>query len=403
MVEALSARPRARAGERGVQPAQRRLRGRRGPDRHHPLESLVHLPVLANKEIEAAQRVLVDLYAPAYMTDGARLYALITCTIVNLTLLHGTSEPSAHAYAWFGWIIAAAFGKIEEGYRFGKLASVLAESRGYVAQLGRIQYAMGLISSWLLPITASIEHYRKAFHTGVKTGDLFWAGYSAAQLVVRRLVRGDPLDEVWRETEEFLAFNRRTHYGLAVDLVLSQQRYIASIQGTKGASSFLATFDEPAFEARLGPDRMSTMVCWYWILKLAASFTNGDYQAALAAMRSAEAVLWSSWGQIQLLDYHYFAALTLTAVGPPASREREHWRKQLGVHLDQLQQWAEQLPQTYLDKAALVSAEIARVEGRDLEAMRLYETAIRAAQESGSARHEAIANELAGNFYLRRA
>src|SRR2546430_1716990 len=120
-------------------------------------------------------------------------------------------------------------------------------------------------------------------------------------------------------------------------------------------------------------------------------------------MRNAETVLWGSWGQIQLLDYHYFAALTLTAVGPPASREREHWRKQLGVHLDQLQQWADQLPQTYLDKAALVSAEIARVEGRDLEAMHLYETAIRAAQESGSARHEAIANELAAGFYLQHA
>ena len=50
-----------------------------------------------------------------------------------------------------------------------------------------------------------------------------------------------------------------------------------------------------------------------------------------------------------------------------------------------------------------MSAEIARVEGRDLEAMRLYETAIRAAQESGSARHEAIANELAAGFYLQHA
>src|SRR6266481_8354827 len=188
MVEALSARPRARAGERGVQPAQRRLRGRRGPDRHHPLESLVHLPVLANKEIEAVQRVLVDLYAPAYMTDGARLYALITCTIVNLTLLHGTSDSSAHAYAWLGWIMGAAFQKYEEGHRFGKLASALAESRDIYAQLGRIQYAMGLISSWQEPISASIEHYRRAFHTGVKTGDLFWAGYNAAQLVARRLI-----------------------------------------------------------------------------------------------------------------------------------------------------------------------------------------------------------------------
>jgi hypothetical protein len=28
-------------------------------------------------------------------------------------------------------------------------------------------------------------------------------------------------------------------------------------------------FDEAAFEARLNEDRMSSLVCWYWILKLA--------------------------------------------------------------------------------------------------------------------------------------
>jgi len=364
------------------------------------IESLLDLPALTNQEIEVAQQVLVDLYAPAYMTDGAKLYALITCTIVNLTLQHGTSEPSAHAYAWFGWFIGAAFGKTAEGSRFGRLAGALAESRGYLAQLGRIHYAIGLIASWSEPITVSIEHYRRAFHIGVKTGDLFWAGYSAAQLVARRLIRGDLLDDVWRETEEFLAFNRRTQYGMAVDLALSQERYIASLQG---ASLFLASFDDAAFEARLGPDRISTMVCWYWILKLAACFTNGDYQAALAASRSAEAVLWGSWGQIQLLDYHYFTALTLTAVGPPAPDDREQWQKQLGTHLNELQRWAAQCPQTFLDKALLVSAEIARVEGRDLDAMRLYEEAIRAARESGSARHQAIANELAASFYLQHA
>jgi PAS domain S-box-containing protein len=367
------------------------------------IESLLDLPASTNPEIEAAQRVMVDLYPPAYMTDGGKLYALMTCMSVKLTLLHGTSEPSAHAYAWFGCILGAAFGKYEEGYRFGKLACALAESRGFAAQLGRIQYAMGLISSWLEPIGVSIEHYRRAFHTGVETGDLFWAGYTAAQLIALSLIRGDPLDEVWQETEDFLAFNRRTRYGLAADLMLSHQRYVASVQGTRGTPSFLARFDEPAFEARLGPDRMSTMVCWYWILKLAACFTDGDYPTALTASRNAEAVLWGSWGQIQLLDYHFFAALTLTATGPPAAAARDDWRTRLGAHLEQLQQWAAQCPQTFLDKALLVSAEIARVEGRDLEAMRLYEDAIQAARQSGSARHEAIANELAASFYLQHA
>ncbi len=368
------------------------------------IESLVDLPAMTDAEIESVLRVLVDLYAPAYLTDGANLYILITCIIVNLTLAHGTSESSAHGYAWFGWILGPAFHRYEEGYRFGKLACDLAEGRGFVARQGRLYYAMGLISSWRQPIETAIEYYRKAIRRGVETGDLFWAGYSDAQLIARLLLRGNALDEVWEESERFLAFNQRTRYGDAVDVILSQQRYIAAMRGLTGSpSSFTdAHFEETAFEAQLTGERMSTMVCWYWILKLAACFIGGDHPGALAASRKAEAVLWASWGQIHLLDYHYFTALTLTAVASTAPAEqREGLRERLAAHREQLQEWAGQCPHTFLDKLALVSAEIARVEGRDLEAMRLYEDAIRAAHENGSGRHEGIANELAANFYLQ--
>src|SRR6201997_5119962 len=53
-------------------------------------------------------------------------------------------------------------------------------------------------------------------------------------------------------------------------------------------------------------------------------------------------------------------------------------------------------------RAALVGAEIARVEGRELDAERLYEEAIRSAQANGFIHHEALANELAARFYAAR-
>jgi len=71
-------------------------------------------------------------------------------------------------------------------------------------------------------------------------------------------------------------------------------------------------------------------------------------------------------------------------------------------HRDQLREWAENYPPTFGDKHALVSAEFARIEGRDFEAMRLYEEAIRSAQANGFAHHEALAHELAGRFYAAR-
>src|SRR5260370_35770441 len=78
------------------------------------------------------------------------------------------------------------------------------------------------------------------------------------------------------------------------------------------------------------------------------------------------------------------------------------WRELLTAHREQLREWAENCPPTCADKHALVSAELARVDGRDLDAMRLYEEAIRAARENGFVQNEGVANELAAQFYLER-
>ncbi len=59
-------------------------------------------------------------------------------------------------------------------------------------------------------------------------------------------------------------------------------------------------------------------------------------------------------------------------------------------------------PDNFLHKHALVRAEIARRLGHEPEASRLYEQAIAAAREGGFVQHEAIACELAAEFYRAR-
>ena len=82
--------------------------------------------------------------------------------------------------------------------------------------------------------------------------------------------------------------------------------------------------------------------------------------------------------------------------------EQTGWRDLLTAHREQLREWAETYPPTFADKYALVSAEIARLEGRDVEAMRLYEQAIVSARESGFVQFEGLAHELAAGFYAAR-
>src|SRR5260221_434549 len=152
----------------------------------------------------------------------------------------------------------------------------------------------------------------------------------------------------------------------------------------------------------LSEDSAPVVVCFGLILKLRTRFMSGQYQDAVTIAREIGPLLWSAQCHIQAADYYYYAALAIAAmIGPSAAGARRS-TKTLKQHLAKLSEWAETHPPTFFDKYALVSAEVARIEGRDSEAMRLYEDAILSARKHGFIQNEAISNEVAARFYLDR-
>jgi PAS domain S-box-containing protein len=368
------------------------------------VDSLIDLPLMSDPEMQAAMRVLAALIGPALFTDINLVY-LHLCHMVNVSLKYGTTDASTHGYVWFGLILGPFAHRYVDGYRFGRVACDLVEKHGFLAYKAKTCFCMELVCCWTQPVQTAIDFIRAAFSTAVETGDLTFACYSCNHLITDLLLQGVHLDEVWRESEKCLDFDRKVKFRDAADIVVSQQRFIQSMRGnTLTFSSFSdAEFDEATFESELTEDRMATMVCWYWILKLEARFMSGDYMAAMAAAEKAKAMIAASYAHIQLLDYHYYSALIMTALYPTAPPERQSiLREDLKTHLEQLREWAGSGPQTFSDKYSLVLAEAARIDGRDLDAMRLYEEAIQAARENGFIQNEAIANELAARFYSAR-
>src|SRR6266436_2946295 len=164
-----------------------------------------------------------------------------------------------------------------------------------------------------------------------------------------------------------------------------------------------AQFDKATFEAQMTGDRRPLVICWYWILKLKARFLSGDYADALAAADKMKPLVSAAGAQIQLLDYFYYTALTVAALYDNATADQQNsWRELLTAHREQLREWADNYPPTFGDKHALVSGEIARLEGQDADAMRLYEQAIQSAREHGFVQNEGLAHELAARFYAAR-
>jgi PAS domain S-box-containing protein len=143
--------------------------------------------------------------------------------------------------------------------------------------------------------------------------------------------------------------------------------------------------------------------CWYWVRKLQARFFAEDYPSAIQASLHAERLLWTSLPFFETAEYHFYSALARAGAfdGATESSRLEH-REALTGHHRQLEVWAENCPENFENRAVLVSAEIARLEGREVDAMRLYERAIRSARSNGFIHNEALAYETAARFYAGR-
>src|SRR5260370_2776681 len=222
--------------------------------------------------------------------------------MVNVSMQHGTSGASTHGLASFGMILGPVFRRYSEGYHFTRLACDLVEKHGFIAYRAKVQYTMGIVALWTQPIRTAIHFTRTASRTATETGDMTYACYSLSQAVASLLLRNDPLDAVWRESEMALEFARKARFHDMADIIRSQQRFIAAMLGrTATFSPFSdAQFDEAAFEAQLTGDRMPLVICWYWIVKLKTRFLSGDHAESLAAADQAKALLWSSPAHIQL-------------------------------------------------------------------------------------------------------
>jgi hypothetical protein len=247
---------------------------------------------------------------------------------------------------------------------------------------------------------------RRAFDAAKRLGDLTYSAYSCNNLYTNLLATGDPLAEVQREAETGLEFATNIPFGIVIDVITAQLALVRTLRGftTKFGSFSDGHFDELQFERHLSTDPILALPeCWYWVRKLQALFFAGDYSSAIQASLNAERLLWTSPSFFEVAEYHFYGALARAGAFDSATGDsRQEHIKALANHHRQLAIWAENCPENFENRAALVGAEIARIEERDLESMRLYDQAIRSSRANGFVHNEAIAYERASAFYRDR-
>ena len=371
-----------------------------------PIEGLLDLPRMVDPVACATMDVVASLVTPALWTDE-NLRCLVIGRMGNLSLEHGNSDASGYAYTAVGNVLGLYFGDYKAGFRFGQLGLDFVEQPGMDRLKARVYLAFGNLAK------PSVRHARTgrplaryAFETAQQVGDLTYAGISCNNVLTQLLASGAPLAEVHQEAKAGLDFARRAHFGVVVSLMTAQLGLIRTLRGLTPVFGCFNDdgFEEEQFEQQLAAEpSLGIAAFMYWIRKLQARILANDRIAAVAAATKAERLLWMSPVIFERADYHLYAALALIALCEAASdAESAQYQEGLAAHHRQLQAWAEHCPENFVSRAALIGAEIARLNGRELEAERLYEQAICSARDNGLVHNEALAYEMAARFYAAR-
>ncbi len=370
------------------------------------IEELIDLPLMDDPASLVTVEVLIKLFPPALFTD-ANLASLTICKAMNLSLERGNCDASCFAYVMFPRFAGPRFGDYQAGFRFGQLGYELVERRGLKRfEAGTYHGFAGVVVAWMKHVRACRDLLRRALDAANRIGDLTFGAYTCCTLNSDLLFAGDPLPDVQGEAEHGLAFVQQARFGLAIDFISAQ---LALIRTLRGLTPTFGRFDDGQFhelrvEYQLSSNpALAIAACWYWIRKLQARYIAGDYAAALDAAAKAKQLIWTSPSLLEEAEYHFYGALAQAAHcdGAAADERRQHLEA-LAAHHQQLLVWEENGPENFENRAALVGAELARIEDRDVDAMRLYEQAIRSARSNGFVHNEALAYEVAARFYAGR-
>jgi PAS domain S-box-containing protein len=369
------------------------------------IEELLDLPQLDDPDVLDMLDVFTEIVHPAMFFDE-NLSTLVVFRMVNLCLEHGNCDASCFGFVWFGMFAGPRFNNYTDGFRFGQLGYDLVEKRNLTRYEARTYTSFGTLTPWAKHALKGRELIRRAFDVAYRTGDLTFSAYSWHSLITNYLAVGDPLSEVQSEAEKGLDFVTKAGFGLVVE---NSKAQLGLIRTLRGLTPIFGRFDADDYnemdtEHRLASNPLLVLSeFFYWTRKLQARFFVGDNTSAVEASRNALRLLWPAASQVETADFRFYAALANAAAWNTASgEERQNHFAALNDHHRQLEIWALHCPANFETRTALVSAEIARIEGRMLDAEHLYEAAIRSARDNGLTHCEAVANECAGQFYSAR-
>jgi predicted ATPase/two-component sensor histidine kinase len=368
-----------------------------------PVSSLADLPVMVDPVMLMASKILIAMGPPCYRSHQ-RLWAVIVPKVVNLTLRHGNIPQVGYSHPAFGGLLGWAEDDYSTAREFGDLATSLM-TRTFLSPSDQSVFYLMVGSSirhWFSHLKHSTQDYTDAFEIGLRSGNLQYAAYAFGHNMYCRFYQGVPLEALKQETRRSLDFSRTRINQWAIDLLEGGLAVFGSLSDDSPGPAGRGSRREEEYLRRVEEHRNIQVACIYKILRAFSLLVLGDHYRALALSDEAEALI-HTVGTQGLLPWpeHVSARVMILAALYPAAdgARRAEWREEIGRMMERLGVWAGNCPENFAHKHLLAGAELARMEGRTMDAARLYGEAADAARVGDFLQWEAIANERASGLW----
>ena len=371
--------------------------------RNQKVEDLLELPPMTDPHKIAAIRILTNM-TPAAFIVAPDMYPLIIFKMVILSLKYGNAPLSSSGYAAYGVIQCGVLGDMNAGYRYGQLAQALLER--FHTNLHNSQISLmfnGLIRHWSEHVRASLLSLVEGIQSGIETGDVNNACYCASFYSNYIFLSGEPLDSVAIEQSRYIQMlvNYKNEFMIYQARVGAQ--VVLNLQG-KTANPCLLTgemFNEETMLPALIDSQNNFVIFVFYLYKSWLDYLFKDYANAAKNAITASNYSDAAMSMLYIPVHNFYYSLTLLALYPTASKsEQKQYLKQVASLQKKMKHWAVNCPENYQHKYDLVEAEKARVLGKYEKAAEYYDLAVKGASENEYIQEEALANELAAEFYL---
>jgi PAS domain S-box-containing protein len=372
---------------------------------NRPIADIADFPFAQDAQSQATIGLMAESITQFFITRPV-LWHLIVLKCVNLCLERGNVDESPYIYSSYCKMLVALYNDIPSAFQFSQMSLKLNDriKGGFMKGLPPFFHA-SVVSNWCQHFEKNLSLFDQAFQAFLDSGDIIWASYLTYNAVWLHLESGEPLEQIIELARRYAAFNLSNHNHIIYIVDRIQEQFALGLQGKTRSLTDLNddVFDESVGVGELVRTNFGIGIAYYRIIKQISAFIAGQYEEALEWSERVKPILASVSSMAIWGDYYFYYALTLTALyGNFGEKQQQEVKSNLAVFLGKLEFWQDNCPENFVNRTALVKAEIARIEGRALEAERLYEVAITSAKENRFIQNEAIACEITAAFYRQR-